>query len=130
MKNRVTIIGFSIRTFHQKNLNANTKKILRMRKKKRSTKLCTACPHKFAVHYAKNMCSNCYHAKGRSKRPWKCPHVSKAHYALGLCQNCYQMNYIKKQSEQETKYVSKGSMNSQVQTLSSDTSVTTEKHIN
>ena len=70
--------------FSSKNLNANTKKILRMRKKKRSTKLCTACPHKFAVHYAKNMCSNCYHAKGRSKRPWKCPHVSKAHYALGL----------------------------------------------
>ena len=49
---------------------------------------------------------------------------------FGLCQNCYQMNYIKKQSEQETKYVAKGSMNSQVQTLSSDTSVTTEKHIN
>ena len=101
------------------------------RKKKRSTKLCTACPHKFAVHYAKNMCSNCYHAKGRSKRPWNCLHVSKAHYALGLCQNCYQMNYIKKQSEQETKSVSKGSTNSmKVQTLSSDTSVTTEKHIN
>lgn len=101
------------------------------RKKKRSTKLCTACPHKFAVHYAKNMCSNCYHAKGRSKRPWNCVHVNKAHYALGLCQNCYQMNYIKKQSGQELKSVSKGSMNSmKVQTLSSDTSDTTEKHIN
>ena len=43
------------------------------------------------------MCSNCYHSRGRSKKPWNCPHVNKTHYALGLCQNCYQMNYIKKQ---------------------------------
>ena len=33
------------------------------RKKRRVTKMCTACPHKYAMHYAKNMCSNCYHAK-------------------------------------------------------------------
>lgn len=93
------------------------------RKKKRSIKLCTACPHKFAVHYAKNMCSNCYHSRGRSKRPWKCPHMNKAHYALGLCQNCYQMNYIKKQCEQDTKSVSKGSFTS----TKVDTNVTMEK---
>ena len=67
------------------------------KKKKRITKICTECPHKFAVHYAKGMCSNCYHSRGRSKKPWNCPHVNKTHYALGLCQNCYQMNYIKKQ---------------------------------
>ena len=44
------------------------------------------------------MCSNCYHSKGRSKKPWKCSHINKTHYALGLCQNCYQMAYIKKQN--------------------------------
>ena len=49
-------------------------------------------------HYAKGMCSNCYHSKGRIKKPWKCPHINKTHYALSVCQNCYQMNYIKKQS--------------------------------
>ena len=79
------------------------------RKKRRVTKMCTACPHKYAMHYAKNMCSNCYHAKGRSKKPWNCPHVNKSHYALGLCQNCYQMNYIKKQSESDIEALSKGS---------------------
>ena len=78
------------------------------RKKRRVTKMCTACPHKYAMHYAKNMCSNCYHAKGRSKKPWNCPHVNKSHYALGLCQNCYQMNYIKKQSETDVDSLSKG----------------------
>ena len=79
------------------------------RKKRRDTKMCTARPHKNAMHYAKNMCSNCYHAKGRSKKPWNCPHVNKSHYALGLCQNCYQMNYIKKQSEIDIESLSKGS---------------------
>ena len=79
------------------------------RKKRRVTKMCTACPHKYAMHYAKNMCSNCYHAKGRSKKPWNCPHINKSHYALGLCQNCYQMNYIKKQSEIDIESLSKGS---------------------
>ena len=70
------------------------------RKKRRVTKMCTACPHKYAMHY---------HAKGRSKKPWNCPHVNKSHYALGLCQNCYQMNYIKKQSEIDIESLSKGS---------------------
>ena len=73
-----------------------------LKKKRRTTKTCTACPHKNAVHYAKNMCSNCYHSRGRTKKPWNCIHKNKAHYALGLCQNCYQMNYIKKQVEQES----------------------------
>ena len=79
------------------NNTVNNIKTLLGKKKKRITKMCTDCPHKFAVHYAKGMCSNCYHSRGRSKKPWNCPHVNKTHYALGLCQNCYQMNYIKKQ---------------------------------
>ena len=49
------------------------------------------------------MCSNCYHSKGRSKKPWKCCHFNKSHYALGLCQNCYQMSYIKKQNLENKK---------------------------
>ncbi len=61
------------------------------KKKKRNSKLCENCPHSSAPHYAKGMCSNCYHSKGRSKKPWNCVHVNKVHYALGLCQNCYQI---------------------------------------
>ena len=68
------------------------------KKKKRNEKLCTKCPHINEPHYAKGMCSNCYHSKGRSKKPWKCIHTNKTHYALGLCQNCYQMAYIKRQN--------------------------------
>ena len=76
----------------------NDNNILLGKKKKRTIRLCTECPHKMSQHYAKGMCSNCYHSKGRIKKPWKCPHINKTHYALGVCQNCYQMNYIKKQS--------------------------------
>ena len=65
-------------------------------KTKRNQKYCDACPHHNAPHYAKGMCSNCYHSRGRQKKPWNCPHSNKFHYALGLCQNCYQMGYRKK----------------------------------
>ena len=83
----------------------NVNNILLGKKKRRSGRLCTECPHKFSPHYAKGMCSNCYHSKGRSKKPWNCSHTNKTHYALGLCQNCYQMNYIKKQSECDNKKI-------------------------
>ena len=69
-------------------------------KTKRNQKFCNACPHKNAPHYAKGMCSNCYHSRGRKKKPWNCPHSNKFHYALGLCQNCYQMRYMKKQNDE------------------------------
>jgi hypothetical protein len=68
-------------------------------KTKRNQKYCNACPHHNAPHYAKGMCSNCYHSRGRKKKPWNCPHTNKFHYALGLCQNCYQMSYMKKQND-------------------------------
>ena len=85
----------------------NDNNILLNKKKKRNSKLCTNCPHKFSPHYAKGMCSNCYHSKGRSKKPWNCSHINKTHYALGLCQNCYQMAYIKKQSQNDNnKFIS------------------------
>lgn len=69
-------------------------------KTKRNQKYCNACPHHNAPHYAKGMCSNCYHSRGRKKKPWRCPHLNKFHYAHGLCQNCYQMKYMKKQNDQ------------------------------
>jgi hypothetical protein len=65
------------------------------KKQKRYKKVCTACPHSKAMHYAKNMCVNCYRSKGRTKKPWKCPHSNKPLYALGMCQNCYQNHYLK-----------------------------------
>lgn len=68
-------------------------------KKRKINYSCPNCPHKDAPHYAKGMCSNCYHTKGRKKKPTKCPHKEKALYALGVCQNCYQMNYVKKQKK-------------------------------
>ena len=73
----------------------------RRNKKRRSFRL-TKCPHKGAKHYAKNMCSSCYHSKGRSKRAWKCEHTDQAHYALGVCQVCYQANYFLKKKQIES----------------------------
>jgi hypothetical protein len=99
-KKEVNVNESNSNSSNSNNINNNTVNSLKTllgKKKKRITKMCTDCPHKFAVHYAKGMCSNCYHSRGRSKKPWNCPHVNKTHYALGLCQNCYQMNYIKKQ---------------------------------
>ena len=75
--------------------NLNIMELL-TQKTKRNIKYCNACPHHNAPHYAKGMCSNCYHSRGRQKKPWNCPHSNKFHYALGLCQNCYQMRYMKK----------------------------------
>ena len=74
-------------------------------KTKRNQKYCNACPHHNAPHYAKGMCSNCYHSRGRKKKPWNCPHGNKFHYALGLCQNCYQMRYMKKQNDDGIKII-------------------------
>jgi hypothetical protein len=74
----------------------------RRNKKRRSTFRLTKCPHKGAKHYAKNMCSSCYHSKGRSKRAWKCEHIDQAHYALGVCQVCYQANYFLKKKQIES----------------------------
>lgn len=66
------------------------------KKRKKATRVVDNCPHTNLPHYAKGMCSNCYHTRGRNKAPWKCPHTEKFHYALGLCQNCYQYTYNKK----------------------------------
>jgi hypothetical protein len=64
-------------------------------KSSRPLKKITKCPHTEEKHYAKNMCNNCYHSKGRKKKPSKCSHGDKHHYAFGYCQNCYQLKYLK-----------------------------------
>ena len=80
-------------------------------KTKRNQKFCYDCPHHNSPHYAKGMCSNCYHSKGRKKKPWKCPHTNKFHYAHGLCQNCYQIRYMKKQNFGDSKLTQQNSNN-------------------
>ena len=56
----------------------------------------TNCPHFGEKHYAKGMCTNCYHKGGRDKKPWLCDHTDKFHYARGYCQNCYSIKFFKK----------------------------------
>jgi hypothetical protein len=60
-----------------------------------------ACPHKGRKHYAKNMCINCYHRRGRTKKAWACIHSEKLHYSKGLCQNCYLSRYYRQRKEQK-----------------------------
>lgn len=56
----------------------------------------TACPHTDRKHYAKNMCSACYHKTARPTRAWKCPHSFLPHYAKGRCHDCYLNKYYKR----------------------------------
>mmetsp|Transcript_178 Transcript_178/g.227 ORF Transcript_178/g.227 Transcript_178/m.227 type:complete len:115 (-) Transcript_178:341-685(-) len=56
----------------------------------------TACPHHDRKHYAKNMCSRCYHKYGREKLAWACYHKNRPHYAKGRCQFCYLKLYYRR----------------------------------
>ena len=53
------------------------------------------CPHTDKRYYAKGMCVNCYHRRGRTKKAWKCAHKNKMHYSKGLCKFCYLASYYK-----------------------------------
>jgi hypothetical protein len=68
----------------------------------RHRKKITMCAHKKQEYYAKGMCKNCYHNKGkRSKKATKCDHQDRDHYAKGLCKNCYlHFFHIKKKERQ------------------------------
>ncbi len=57
------------------------------------------CPPTDREHYAKNMCHNCYHRRGKSKKAWGCPHTNKSPYSGGLCQNCYLAKYYIKRKQ-------------------------------
>ena len=71
--------------------------IVKVKKKRnRSKKSVTRCPHTNMRHYAKGMCNHCYHLYGRSSLATDCPHKEKMIYAKGLCQNCYFNRYNKK----------------------------------
>ena len=60
------------------------------------------CSHTERPYYAKGMCVNCYHRKGRTKMAWTCPHRNRTHYSKGLCKYCYLSNYYKNRNEQRT----------------------------
>ena len=61
----------------------------------------SACPHTNRKHYAKNMCSVCYHRFGRRKLAWNCDHRTRFNYSKGLCQPCYLRNYIRSRPKVE-----------------------------
>eukprot|EP00359_Climacostomum_virens_P007844 CAMPEP_0204910350 /NCGR_PEP_ID=MMETSP1397-20131031/8898_1 /ASSEMBLY_ACC=CAM_ASM_000891 /TAXON_ID=49980 /ORGANISM="Climacostomum Climacostomum virens, Strain Stock W-24" /LENGTH=89 /DNA_ID=CAMNT_0052080483 /DNA_START=21 /DNA_END=287 /DNA_ORIENTATION=- len=49
----------------------------------------SACPHPNRKHYAKHMCSQCYHKRGREKLAWLCEHTDRMAYCKGRCERCY-----------------------------------------
>lgn len=55
----------------------------------RTTKQITNCEHVNRRHYAKGLCSTCYHKGGRTKLAWNCEHTDRLHYAKGCCCDCY-----------------------------------------
>lgn len=64
----------------------------------RKKKEITNCEHPHREFYAKGMCKNCYHKKGRIKPAECCP--EKKMYALNLCQNCYMKHYGKEKRKE------------------------------
>ena len=67
----------------------------------RKSKYVTNCEHVDRKHYAKGLCSSCYHKGGRTKLAWNCPHSDRVLYAKGCCQECYSV--IKRQRKQREK---------------------------
>ena len=65
-------------------------------------KTITDCPHTDRKYYAKGMCANCYHRRGRTKKAWACPHTRKTHYSKGLCKYCYLSGYYKSRTSKRT----------------------------
>lgn len=64
----------------------------------RKKKEITECEHVDREFYAKGMCKNCYHKKGRMKPAECCP--DKKMYALNFCQNCYMKHYGKEKRKE------------------------------
>lgn len=63
--------------------------VQKVKENSRKTKVVTKCGHIDRKHYAKGLCSTCYHKGGRTKNAWKCEHSKRLHYAKGCCQECY-----------------------------------------
>jgi len=77
-------------SYHHKGTNKvqSAKKI----KKKRNI-----CGHTDRKHYAKGLCSLCYHKKSRDQKPKLCSHDKL--YARDLCQKCYAAKYRSKENK-------------------------------
>ena len=69
------------------------------------------CTHRDKKHYAKNMCHNCYHRKGKTKLATDCEHTDKPHYSNGKCQSCYLAEYYVKRKKQPSKVGKKRARN-------------------
>ncbi|CAD8077542.1 unnamed protein product [Paramecium primaurelia] len=88
------LIASSIQTLEK---HSNQQQVQVVAKSKKISKRDNNCGHPEREHYAKGMCSNCYHKYGRTKKPWICGHQKL--YAQGLCQNCYINQYNQKKRE-------------------------------
>ena len=64
----------------------------------RRKKIITSCEHLDREFYAKGMCKNCYHKKGRTKPAKCCP--NRTMYSKDLCQNCYMKQYGKERRKE------------------------------
>ena len=74
--------------------------------KRRAPKLrkeISKCTHFDSGYYANGMCKNCYHAKGRTKKPCECDHSDRPMYAKGICKNCYLSLYHKEKRQVKRK---------------------------
>ena len=89
----------------------------------RSRKKIILCPHKDKKHYAKGMCHNCYHRKGKTKKAFACGHPHKSHYSAGMCQNCYLAKYYLKRKQ---KSKSKQSEKSESEATHKDTMIASQ----
>ena len=65
------------------------------------------CGHPEKKHYAKGMCSICYHKAGRTKLAWNCKHKDKRNYAKGCCQTCYLSLYYNEKKERPSEKLTK-----------------------
>lgn len=71
--------------------------------KNSNTKKQITCGHNNRKHYAKGMCSICYHKAGRTKLANKCEHTDRPNYARGSCQTCYLSLYYNEKRTKMTK---------------------------
>uniref|UniRef100_A0A7S3J2X6 Uncharacterized protein n=1 Tax=Euplotes harpa TaxID=151035 RepID=A0A7S3J2X6_9SPIT len=73
----------------------------------RRTKVVTNCEHFDRKHYAKGLCSTCYHKEGRTKLAWDCEHTDRVHYAKGCCQDCYLLYHSTRRRKQKRELAAK-----------------------
>lgn len=78
------------------------------------------CTHRDKKHYAKNMCHNCYHRKGKTKLATGCEHTDKPHYSNGKCQSCYLAEYYVRRKKQPVKVGSKRARNEDASEIEDD----------